>query len=76
MSKQAEMVLNYMRRFGSITQLDALQQLSVMRLSARIHELRSHGYAIESIREQGVNRFGTKYKICRYSLVRGGHAEA
>ena len=43
---QAQRVLEYIRETGSITQLEALQQLGVMRLASRITDLKRQGYAI------------------------------
>lgn len=41
--KQAERVLKYMRDFGSITQLEAMQDLGCMRLGARVYDLKREG---------------------------------
>lgn len=38
--KQTERVLDYMRRHGSITTLDAILDLGVLRLASRISELK------------------------------------
>lgn len=40
---QNQRILDYIRDFGSITQLDALQDLGVMRLASRISDLRKQG---------------------------------
>ena len=64
---QAQMVIEYIREFGSITQLDALRDLSIMRLASRISELRKNGYDIISKREAVKNRYGRKSYIKRYS---------
>lgn len=63
---QAERVLAYMREFGSITQLEALKELGVMRLASRISDLKRQGYAIESKPEAVINRYGEKCYIKRY----------
>lgn len=64
---QAEMVLDYIREFGSITQLDALRDLGVMRLASRISDLKKDGYLIDSKPEAVLNRYGDKCYIKRYS---------
>lgn len=64
---QAQMVIDYIREFGSITPLDALRDLGVMRLASRISELKKNGYAIESKPETVLNRWGKKTKVARYS---------
>ena len=65
---QNERILNYINIFGSITQLDALQDLGVMRLASRISDLRSLGYPIISNTEVVKNRFGEKCHIKRYRM--------
>ena len=66
---QAQRVLDYMERFGSITQLEALRDLGVMRLASRISDLRKQGYVIKGETESVKNRFDEKCTIKRYSLV-------
>lgn len=72
---QNERILEYIRDFGSITQLDALRDLGVMRLASRISDLRSLGYPITSSVEAVKNRYGEKCHIKRYSLQERGSAE-
>ena len=69
---QAQRVLDYIREFGSITQLEALRDLGVMRLASRISELRKHGHKIESERVPVKNRYGEKCYIKRYAIPKGG----
>ena len=68
---QAERVLAYIERFGSITQYEALQDLGVMRLASRISELKKNGYPIKSEVVAVKNRFEEDCYIKRYSLLRG-----
>lgn len=65
---QNERILAYMDEFGSITQLDALKDLGVMRLASRISDLRRHGYHIQSQIERVKNRYGETCRVKRYSL--------
>lgn len=66
---QAERVLAYIERFGSITQYEALQDLGVMRLASRISELKKNGYPIQSEVVTVKNRFEENCYIKRYSLA-------
>lgn len=68
---QTEKVLDYIEQFGSITQMDALRDLGVMRLASRISDLKKQGYPIKSDTETVKNRFGENCYIKRYSLARG-----
>lgn len=70
---QAQRVLDYIDEFGSITQIEALNDLGVMRLASRISDLKKQGYPITSTVEAVNNRYGEKCHIKRYSL-QGGDA--
>lgn len=65
---QNDRVLQYIREFGSITQLEALQDLGVMRLASRVSDLRRQGVKIVSKTEAVKNRYGETCHIKRYSL--------
>ena len=66
--KQTERVLDYIKRFGSITQLEALADLGIMRLGARVWDLRHEGYPIKSKLISRKNRFGETTYFSQYSL--------
>jgi hypothetical protein len=66
---QAQRVLDYMDTFGSITQLEALKDLGVMRLASRISDLKKQGYPITSDVVAVKNRFDEDCYIKRYKLV-------
>ena len=68
---QAERVLEYIEEKGSITQLEALQELGCMRLASRISDLKKLGYPITSNVEAVKNRYGENCYIKRYSLREG-----
>ena len=65
---QNERILSYIEEKGSITQLEALNELGVMRLASRISDLKRKGYNIISKTETVKNRYGEKCSIKRYSL--------
>ena len=66
---QAERVLAYIEKFGSITQYEALQDLGVMRLASRISDLRKLGYPIQGESVAVKNRFEETCYVKRYSLA-------
>ena len=68
-STQCEKVLEYMRMFGSITQLEALQDIGCMRLASRISDLRHQGYAIGRRIKTGKNRYGDSVSFAEYYLL-------
>lgn len=65
---QSQRVLDYMKTFGSITAFDAFRDLGVMRLAARISDLRKLGYAIKSETITVKNRFDEDCCVKEYSL--------
>jgi hypothetical protein len=59
MKPTAEAVRNYLERNGSITGHEALRELGVYRLAARVQELRESGMRIETeYKTQAGKRFG------------------
>lgn len=68
MTQEAK-VLEYIRQHGSITQMDAMRDLGVMRLASRVNDLRRAGHKIVTINEQRPNRFGEMTRFARYKLA-------
>ena len=68
MSKQTDRVMEYISTFGSITALEAMRDLGVMRLSSRICDLQRSGVKVGKARERVVNRFGERCYVVRYFL--------
>ena len=67
-STQCDKVLQYMRQFGSITQLEALSDIGCMRLASRISDLRQQGYAIGRRIKTSKNRYGDSVSFAEYYL--------
>lgn len=65
---QNDRIIDYIKRFGSITQIEALQDLGVMRLASRISDLRRLCYPIISDTETVKNRYGEKCHVKRYRI--------
>lgn len=65
---QNQRIIDYMQEHGTITQLEALQELGIMRLASRISDLRRNGYTIESEMVCVENRYGEKCRVKRYAL--------
>lgn len=58
---QAEKILSYMREHGSITARDAMLDLDIYRLAARVHDLRQDGYNVRSQEQRTVR--GKHYAV-------------
>jgi hypothetical protein len=63
---QSEMVLKYIDDFGSITQLEALNDLGIMRLASRVSDLRKSGIRLDSRMEAVKNRYCQTVYVKRY----------
>lgn len=62
-------ILDYMRKYGSITPRDADREFGCMRLASRIGELREQGYAIGTRMKAGKNRDGGDTSFAEYYLI-------
>ena len=62
-------VLDYMLKHGSITSMEAFQELGNTRLSASIFELKKDGHAIAREDMTAIGRRGEKVRFARYRLV-------
>ena len=69
MRTQNELILEYIKKYGSITQLEALEHLGCMRLASRINDLRRQGHLIvsETVRYQG--KTGRTVTFSKYKLL-------
>ena len=68
-ARQKMRTLQYLLDFGSITSLEAIADLGITRVGARICELRKEGYPIISIPETGKNRYGETTRYTRYRMT-------
>lgn len=66
---QIERIVQYMRDFGGITQLEAMRDLGVMRLASRISEMRKMGMRIVKTIVRDRNRYGEAIRYARYSFA-------
>lgn len=67
-SSQRAAVLDHLRKRGTITSWEAIQEYGATRLSAIIHVLRQEGYDIGDMWEETTNRFGETARFKRYFL--------
>ena len=65
---QNQKVLQHMQKWGSITSREAYECYGIMRLGARIDDLRHRGHRICTQMEQGENRYGERTRYARYRL--------
>ena len=72
MAKQTDLILMHMKKYGSITHMEAEMEYGIARLASRINDLRRQGYAIKSEMISGKNRREEKTNFARYTLVEAG----
>ena len=65
---QTDRVLRHLQDYGSITPVEAMAEYGIMRLGARIWDLKRQGHVIFTERETGVNRYGERTAYARYRL--------
>lgn len=70
---QCEKVLEYMEQKGHITAWDAVYNLGVFRLSARIADLKADGYRIKSETIRKKDGRGEWKTYASYSLIGDEH---
>jgi len=63
---QRERILSYLKENKTITPLEALSELGVYRLSARIGELRTDGHDISTETLSSKNRYGEHIHFAKY----------
>ena len=69
---QCDRILRHLKDYGSITPMEAMNEYGIMRLAARINDLRAQGIAIESEVKTGKNRYGEDTHFSVYRLKKEG----
>lgn len=65
---QCERLLEYLNKHDSITQIEALNELGIMRLASRVSDLNRQGYDIQRKMKVVKNRWGEYCCVAEYSL--------
>lgn len=69
---QAQRITNYINQFGSISPIEAFNDLGITKLATRIGEMRKRGVEIHKKKETTQNRFGESVEYMRYSFPKEG----
>ena len=69
---QCDRILRHLKDYGCITPLEAMNEYGIMRLAARINDLRAQGIAIASEVKTGKNRYGEDTHFSVYRLKKEG----
>lgn len=65
---QRELVVDYIKSFGSITSYEAYIDLGITQLATRIKELKEQGYIFKTEWETRKNRYGKNVSFKKYKL--------
>lgn len=65
---QKELVIKYIKDFGSISPMEAFSDLGITKLATRVSELIRDGESIKKVPEQRLNRYGKKCRFMRYTM--------
>lgn len=65
---QRQMILEYIKAFGSIDPSEAYRDIGCMKLATRVSELKREGYNIVSETVTSKNRWGKPIHFKRYRL--------
>ena len=68
MSTQTERLKEYLNKYKSITQIEALNELGIFRLASRISDLKREGFDISGKMITVHNRFGDEIRVKKYFL--------
>lgn len=66
---QREQIIDFMKKYGSITPMDAFMELGCTKLATRISEMIRDGVKIRKTPVKSVTRTGRKVIYMRYSLA-------
>lgn len=68
MNSQSQRLLEHLKSGKPITRLEALTDLGILELSARVIDLENKGYKIPRKRIKVTNRFGETVNVAEYRM--------
>lgn len=66
---QCDRILRHLRDYGSITAIEAFSEYGILRLAARINDLKQRGHNITSETMHGKNRYKEPVHYSVYRLI-------
>lgn len=69
MNSQSQRLLEHLKSGKPITRLEALTDLGIFELSARVIDLENQGYEIPRKRIKVTNRFGETVNVAEYRMA-------
>ena len=68
MNNQCTRVLLWLKEGKTLTQIQALEHLGILRLASRVNDLNGMGHNVKSRMVKVKNRFGADCRVAEYSL--------
>ena len=65
---QHTLILDFIRKYGTLTPYQAFECLGITKLATRISELRAKGAKIKDVWEENHNRYGKKVRYKKYYI--------
>lgn len=59
-------IMRHLRKYGTLTALEAITLYGIMRVSSRISELKARGEPIVTVMKKGRNRYGEPIRYAEY----------
>lgn len=72
-ASQCDLILQHLKDYGSITPLVAMKEYGILRLAARISNLRNSGYNIITSTVTTKNKAGNPVNFAKYTLLEGDY---
>lgn len=76
MTDQHKRIASYIDEFGSITPIEAFQDLGITKLATRVSEMKREGFEFKQERISSRNRFNKPVSFMRYSWRKKSEPEA
>lgn len=73
---QAERIIDYIECFGSISPMEAFNDLGITKLATRVSEMKRSGIEFDQELVKTKNRYGDEVRYMRYRLKGGQHGRA
>lgn len=68
--KQCDRIVRQLEDYGSITNMEAIQDYGIMQLASRVPGIKKAGFPIRSETDRGKNRYGGNTSYARYYMVK------
>lgn len=68
MNNQCRRIVDYVSEHGSITAQEAMNELGIFRLAARVSDLKDYGFKVSREMIKVKNRFGEDCHVARYKV--------